>query len=188
MVGPNPFAVRVQECTERLTASGVDALGALFDLTSQRLVRFAVAVTRNQHDAEDAVQSTLVRIAAKPQLLRPAACPWAYLLRIVRNEALVIARRKQRCPTTSDLTDLVTLCSVDKLEREESHRAVWSAIRALPPEQAEVVVLKIWEEMTFAQIGQILETSPNTVASRYQYAMARLTRRLAAEHREVQRD
>ena len=90
--------------------------------------------------------------------------------------------------STADLTDLVTLCRVDELEREESYRAVWSALRTLPPEQAEVVVLKIWEEMTFAQIGQILETSPNTVASRYQYAMARLTRRLASQQREVQRD
>jgi RNA polymerase sigma-70 factor, ECF subfamily len=187
MVGQNQFAERVQECTDRLTATGVDALGALFDLTSLRLVRFAVAVTRNQHDAEDAVQAALVRLASKPQLLRPVACPWAYLLRMVRNEALVIARRKERCRATADLTDLVTLCRVDELEREESHRAVWSALRTLPPEQAEVVVLKIWEEMTFAQIGQILETSPNTVASRYQYAMTRLTRRLAGQ-REVQRD
>jgi RNA polymerase sigma-70 factor (ECF subfamily) len=51
-----------------------------------------------------------------------------------------------------------------------------------------VVVLKIWEEMTFAQIGQILDTSPNTVASRYQYAIAKLTRRLAKPLREVHRD
>jgi RNA polymerase sigma-70 factor, ECF subfamily len=188
MVGQNHFTERVRECTDRLAASGVDALGALFDLTSLRLVRFAVAVTRNQHDAEDAVQTALVRLAGRPQLLQPAACPWAYLLRMVRNEALVIARRKQRCRVTADLTDLVTLCRVDELEREESYRAVWSALRTLPPEQAEVVVLKIWEDMTFAQIGQILETSPNTVASRYQYAMARLTRRLASQQREVRRD
>jgi RNA polymerase sigma-70 factor (ECF subfamily) len=188
MVSQNHFAERVQECTDRLTATGVDALGALFDLTSPRLVRFAVAVTRNQHDAEDAVQTALVRLASKPRLFHPVACPWAYLLRMVRNEALVIARRKQRCQATGDLTDLVTLCRVDELEREESHRAVWSALRTLPPEQAEVVVLKIWEEMTFAQIGQILETSPNTVASRYQYAMTRLTRRLAFQQREAQRD
>lgn len=180
------FTQRVQECTDRLTASGVDALGALFDLTSHRLVRFAVAVTRNQHDAEDAVQTVLVRVASQPQLLAPVACAWAYLLRMVRNEALLIFRRKRRCTTTGNLTDLVTLCGVDELEREETFRAVWSALRTLPSEQAEVVVLKIWEEMTFAQIGAILETSPNTVASRYQYAMAKLTKRLSKQHREVQ--
>jgi RNA polymerase sigma-70 factor (ECF subfamily) len=185
---PDSFTERVQDCIEQLAASGVDALGALFDLTSQRLVRFAVAVTRNQHDAEDAVQTALVRVAAQPHRLAPVACPWAYLLRMVRNEALVIARRKKRWAPAGRLIDLVTLCRVDELEREETYRAVWSALRTLPPEQAEVVVLKIWEDMTFAQIAAILEASPNTVASRYQYAIAKLSKRLVKQHREVQYD
>jgi RNA polymerase sigma-70 factor (ECF subfamily) len=73
---------------------------------------------------------------------------------------------------------------VDEVEREESFRAVWSALRALPVEQAEVVVLKIWEEMTFAQIGDILELSAHTVASRYRYAMKKLSGKLAPSVRE----
>ena len=190
MAGPNDFTQRVQECADRLAAAGVDALGALFDLTSQRLVRFAVTLTRHQHDAEDAVQAALVRVASQPQLFGEVTCPWAYLLRMVRNEALVILRRKRRWATASNLTDLVTVHRVDELEREDTHRAVWSALRTLPPEQAEVVVLKIWEEMTFAQIGQILDTSPNTVASRYQYAISKLTKRLRSlrQNREVYYD
>jgi RNA polymerase sigma-70 factor, ECF subfamily len=188
MDGHHDFSQCVRICTDRLAGTGVDALGALFDLTSQRLVRFAVAIARNQHDAEDAVQTALTRLAGNPHLLRHVACPWAYLLRIVRNEALVIVRRKKRCAAAGNLTDLVVSRRVDELEREESFRAVWSALRTLPPEQAEVVVLKIWENMTFSQIGQILELSPNTAASRYQYGMARLSKRLSAERREVHRD
>jgi RNA polymerase sigma-70 factor, ECF subfamily len=182
------FIERVQDCTNRLKASGVDALGALFDLTSHRLVRFAITLTRNQHDAEDCVQTSLVRVAREPSLLASAVCPWAYLLQMVRNEALLVVRRKRRRLTAGDLTDLVTFRLVDELELEETHRQVWSALRALPPEQAEVVVLKIWEGMTFAQIGQILETSPNTAASRYQYAIAKLSRRLSKPNCEAYRD
>lgn len=182
------FNDRVRECTARLQACGVDALGALFDLTSNRLVRFAVALTRNQHDAEDCVQTALVRVAREPSLLTAINCPWSYLLRMVRNEALLVGRRKRTRPVPCDLTDLVTVRRVDELEQEETHREVWSAIRALPTEQAEVIVLKIWEEMTFAQIGQILETSPNTVASRYQYAIGKLSKRLSHSYREASRD
>jgi RNA polymerase sigma-70 factor (ECF subfamily) len=187
MAGQDDFSDRVQDCTRRLKVSGVDALGALFDLTSQRLVRFAVTLTRNQHDAEDCVQTALVRVAREPGLLATVDCPWAYLLRMVRNEALLVGRRKRRRPVAGNLTDLVTLRRVDELEREETHREVWSALRTLPPEQAEVVVLKIWEEMTFAQIGEVLETSPNTAASRYQYAIAKLTRRLSQPRHEANR-
>lgn len=187
MAGQDEFNQRVRECTDRLAAVGIDALGVLFDLTSHRLVRFAAALTHRQHDAEDAVQTALVRLASQPQLLAQADCPWAYLLRMVRNEVLAMIRRQERCRATGSLADLITQCCVDEAEREESHRAVWSALRTLPPEQAEVVVLKIWEDLTFAQIGEILETSPHTAASRYQYAMTKLTRRLLPLEREVQR-
>jgi RNA polymerase sigma-70 factor (ECF subfamily) len=176
------FNEQVRSCVDRLAASGVDALGALFDLTSHRLVRFSVALTRNQHDAEDAVQTALLRVARQPQLLLPITCPWAYLLRMVRNEALLIARRKKRWTKAVNLNDIVSSCPVDEIEREETYRAVWTALRTLPPEQAEVVVLKIWEDMTFAEIGTVLEESPNTVASRYQYAMAKLSKRLVKQH------
>jgi len=188
MAGNSDFNDRIRDCAARLKASGVDALGALFDLTSQRLVRFAVALTRNQHDAEDCVQTALVRLARDPGLLASVELPWPYLLRMVRNEALLVGRRKRSRPTDGILTDLVTIRRVDELEREETHRQVWSALRALPTEQAEVVVLKIWEGMTFAQIGQILDSSPNTAASRYQYAIAKLSQRLLPTQREVYRD
>ncbi len=180
MINSGDFTRRVQECSERLAREGADALSELFDLTSQRLVRLAVAVNRNQHDAEDAVQAALVRVAGRPELLASAACPWSYLLRMVRNEALVLGRRKRRWFQAAHLGDLVTHCGVDEIEREETHRAIWRALRSLPSEQAEVVVLKIWEAMTFAEIAQLLEISPNTIASRYQYAMAKLARQLSA--------
>jgi RNA polymerase sigma-70 factor (ECF subfamily) len=168
----------VRTCIDRLTEFGVDALGALFDLTSQRLVRFAVALTQSQHDAEDAVQTALVRIATDPRKIAESVCPWAYLLKMVRNEAWAMARRKRRWESTGHLDDLVTVRRVDEVDHEEMYREVWLAIRGLPAEQAEVVVLKIWEEMTFSEIGRILDTSPNTVASRYQYAMVKLGRKL----------
>jgi RNA polymerase sigma-70 factor, ECF subfamily len=187
MKDQSAFSELVRQCVGRLAECGVDALGALFDLTSQRLVRFALAVTRNQHDAEDAVQTALLRIASRPLLLAPTLSPWAYMLQMVRNEALLIARRKKRWVKAGNLDDLLTNCRVDELDREDTYRAIWSALRMLPPPQAEVVVLKIWEEMTFLQIADILEQSPNTVASRYQYAMKKLSKVLAKERQEARR-
>lgn len=187
MTAQDEFTHRVQECTDRLAASGVEALGVLFDLTAQRLVRFAAALTRHQQDAEDAVQGALARLARQPERLKGLSRPWAYLLRMVRNEVLSNARRQQRNRPAGALEDLITFCPVDEMEREESHRAVWAALRTLPPEQAEVVVLKIWEGMTFAQISEVLELSPNTAASRYHYAMTKLTARLN-RHREAFHD
>jgi len=185
---PATFPELVEERAAALAELGVSALGALYDLTVRRLVRYAVTLTRNQHDAEDAVQAVLVRLAGRPKLLAAADRPWMYLLQMVRNEAMGIVRRKKRCSLTTNLADLTTRRLVDEVELEDTHRAVWRALRQLPTEQAEVVVLRIWEGMTFAEIGEVLEISQNTAASRYQYAMQKLSRRLAPMRTEAYHD
>jgi RNA polymerase sigma-70 factor, ECF subfamily len=175
------FSEQVRSCALRIAESGPAALSGLFDLTSTRLVRFATTITRNQHDGEDAVQSALVRVAGLPRILHQADAPWAYLLRMVRNEALVVLRRKKRLLFGYDLTDLLTRRSVDMLDQEDTHRAIWLAMRSLPTEQSEVVVLKIWEEMTFAEIAAVLDLPLSTVASRYRYALTKLAAQLRHE-------
>lgn len=181
----SPFSERVQAAADRLAESGVAALGGLFDLTSHRLVRFAATITRNQHDGEDAVQAVLVQVAGRPQLLAAVDRPWAYLLRMVRNEALAAARKKKRWRPVAELIDLRTRRIADQAEQEETLRAIWKSLRKIPTEQAEVVVLKIWEDLTFAQIGEVLDVSPATAASRYRYAMEKLERYLRGQRREA---
>jgi RNA polymerase sigma-70 factor (ECF subfamily) len=175
MTKPDSLSNQVREYAECISASGGAALAGLYDLTAQRLVRFSVTITRNQHDAEDAVHAALIRVVSNPQLLLRAESAWPYLLSMVRNESLVVLRKKKRWSLVSTLTDLLTSRSVDELEREETYRSVWLALRTLPTEQSEVVVLKIWENLTFAQIGLVLDCSASTAASRYRYALIKLS-------------
>jgi len=48
------------------------------------------------------------------------------------------------------------------------------ALQSLPPEQREVIALKVDAGLTFAEIGVSLGISPNTAASRYRYALEKL--------------
>jgi RNA polymerase sigma-70 factor (ECF subfamily) len=63
-------------------------------------------------------------------------------------------------------------------EGDERRLEIEAALLRLPPEQREVLVLKIWQELTFEQIGEILALSPNTAASRYRYALGALRKQL----------
>jgi RNA polymerase sigma-70 factor (ECF subfamily) len=153
------------------------ALTRLYDVAAPRLLRYAETLTRNRADAEDAMQSALVKVARKPKQLANADKPWAYLVRVVRNEALkVIGRRK---PIASLASLLQAWRPVEcPLEQQESREKVQEAVAKLPAEQAEVVVLKIWEQFTFAEIADLIDESPNTAASRYRYALEKLARHL----------
>jgi RNA polymerase sigma-70 factor, ECF subfamily len=153
------------------------ALTRLYDVSAPRLLRYSEMLTRNRADAEDALQSALMRIARKPKLLAAADRPWAYLVTIVRNESLKIVERRR--PGMS-LASMLASCRPEEcpLEQEESREQVQVALQKLPAQQGEVIVLKIWEEFTFAEIADLLGESPNTVASRYRYALEKLEKLL----------
>ena len=167
-----PFASRVRNCAQSLARDGVGALGDLFDLTAARALRFAGTLTRSPHDAEDAVQAAMVRVALHPGKLARADHPWAYLLRIIRNESLKIGMKRRNDQV---LTDLNEQGEEQSLDLGDVRQFVQRAVDELPPAQSEVVVLKVWEGLTFAEIAEVLGESPNTAASRYRYALQKLT-------------
>lgn len=174
MKAPNTMSERVRVHAELLSREGPDCITGLIDLTADRLIRLAIAVTGNQHDAEDVVQEVLVRVAQKPVSLKEADDSWAYLLAMVRNEALAATRRQRRHQLFASLADLVTHCPVDDQDREDQFQHVWRAMKRLPSAQSEVVVLRIWESLTFAEIARILDIPADTAASRFRYAMQKL--------------
>jgi RNA polymerase sigma-70 factor (ECF subfamily) len=169
------FSARVRNCASGLARQGGAALAELFDLVAPRSVRYARALTRNQHDAEDALQGAFVRIALYPQGLARADHPWAYLLRIVRNEALKIIQKKRAEEWVSRSEQVGNENPVIDFE---ARQLVQESLERLPSNQSEVVVLKIWEGMTFAEIAEVLGESPNTAASRYRYALQKLSQHL----------
>jgi RNA polymerase sigma-70 factor (ECF subfamily) len=180
---PTDWSARLAGCARSFAAGNGSALGRLFDMAAPRMLRYAQTLTRSRDDAEDAVQAALVRVARNPRSLAVVQLPWAYLLKIVRNESLrLMARRRPHVELGADQAVCPTV--EPPLFCREQQAEVQTALKRLPAEQAEVVVLKIWEELTFQEIATVTGESPNTVASRYRYALLKLEcglKRLANE-------
>jgi len=175
---PNEFQRAFLRSVRQLTKDPGAALEKMFDLSAQRLVRLAMTVTGTQPDAEDALQAAFSRIATRPKLLARADLPWPYLIRTVRNEALRIVQKK-RPSRLGDFDRSGNEQTADDIyQREETAEHVRRILKTLPTAQYEVVILKHWEDLTFAEIAEALGKSQNTVASRYRYAMEKLQRSL----------
>ena len=66
----------------------------------------------------------------------------------------------------------------DSIEQDERSQQIEAAIQSLPDYYKEVIILKIWGDLTFEQIAETLDIPMNTAASRYRYALERLRRTL----------
>ncbi len=176
------FHQALRNCIGQLTQQPHSALAELFDLTAQRLVRYASTIAGNQPDAEDALQAVFSLLARDPRYITAALSPWPYLIRSIRNETLRILRKKSRSTLlrskSSSQNSAGSHTPPEQLLTDEIGQQVRRIIQSLPPEQAEVVLLKHWEELTFAEIAESLNLSQNTVASRYRYAIEKLQRSL----------
>lgn len=137
--------------------------------------------TRSLADAEDVVQDAFVRFWRHQRHL--PGDPQALLVTSVRRSALDLARREARRLAREERADggretpdawLAPLPGDD----DERRREIEAALRHLPAEQREVLILKVWQELTFEQIGATLNLSPHTAASRYRYALANLRKEL----------
>jgi RNA polymerase sigma-70 factor, ECF subfamily len=144
------------------------------------LVLFARQWVVSRPDAEDVVQEAFVRFWRSRQRV---ADPTAYLYTCVRRCALDWQRgrrRRSRREEANARPEAETLFA-GPLEEQERRTAIEAALHTLPESQREVLVMRIWGGLTFPQIAAALETSTETVSSRYRYALARLREQLAEE-------
>ena len=141
------------------------------------LILFARQFVRSIADAEDIVQEAFVRFWRKQYSIQNRALLFA----AVRSISLDLLRRDaRRARREADaFADLEQSTAAPQFEfAHESQQLLAVAIDRLPAEQREVLVMKIWNELTFADIAAVLEIPQNTAASRYRYALGALKKNL----------
>jgi RNA polymerase sigma-70 factor (ECF subfamily) len=122
--------------------------------------------------AEDAVQEALVSLLAQRP---PPDDPVAWMYRAIRNaaidEARASSRRRRREQAVAEMRCEWFETRPDALiDARQAERA----LERLAPEQREIVVLRIWGEMGFAEIARIMQLSVSTVHQRYVAALTQM--------------
>jgi RNA polymerase sigma-70 factor (sigma-E family) len=139
------------------------------------LLRTAYLLTGHAQDAEDLVQTTLVKVV--PQWRRIRDNPEPYVRRVLVNENVSRWRRRRwREESTGDLPE--------RLAEGPDHAellAVRSALATLAPRQRAVIVLRYYEGLSEAEIAATLGIAPGTVKSQARDGLARLRQALPAQ-------
>ena len=136
------------------------------------LLLFARQWVQSAADAEDIVQEAFIKFWRRNHKIENRALLYA----AVRSIALDFIRRDSRRARreASAISESSEFIEPQFEFEDDAQRALADAIDVLPCEQREVLVMKIWNELTFAEIAGALGISQNTAASRYRYALAAL--------------
>lgn len=148
--------------------SGVSWCRELYEAHAAEWLLYGRALGLGHAEAQDVLQDTFVSLLA---LQQPPANPRHYGLRSFRNRALNHRRGLFR-RLARELESKRWFESSDEIPPQE--QAAQRCLQTLPREQREVIVLKIWHQLTYEEIGLLLEISPNTAAGRYRYGLEKL--------------
>lgn len=148
-------------------------LDQLYSEHGQAVFAFLLALTRNENDTRDILQEIFCQIAARPEILHGIENIRACLIRMAHRRVIDASRR--RAVRERHAAEPVSLfAEVGDPDEAAFREALASALLELPEEQRAVVQLKLWSELTFAEIAEALEISANTAASRYRYGLDKM--------------
>ena len=157
-----------------------DAFAAMFDHFAPRLKSFMMRKNASPELAEDLVQEAMIAVWMKAGLYDPAkgsVTTWVFT--IARNLRIDRIRRDVHMPTT-ELGDYDEPSdapgSEDLLGRKQEDGLVSKALKNIPEEQREVLLLSFVEDLPQSEIATKLAIPLGTVKSRMRLAYGHLRR------------
>lgn len=145
--------------------------------SQQGFLAYAHLLCADREEARDVVQEVYGRMASRFERLNTDGGLTAYAKRAITNE--VISRRRRRHLTTVPLVR-------EPGQRAESERVpdrvvAWQLCQELPMPQRAAVVLRFFDDASFAEIGEVLDMPESTARSHVHRALAALRERLDKE-------
>jgi len=189
-IAPRP-ALSDEDLMELASQGEQSAFDQLYERYHMRIYNFIKKQVGNQQSAEDLTQEVFLRLFKSLGSFDPERRLSSYLYKIAVNE---IRRHYQKTGGNQAFSlNEPVLDGEDARERAEllasddegpedmtSERLTRKSLRVLidrlPPEQKMVVLLKVYNELTFEEIAHIMDRPLSTVLSRMRYALQKLRR------------
>ena len=170
------------------------ALGVLIKRHQQRLFSFIYSKVQDRDITEDVFQDTFIKVI---RTLKKGNyneegkfLPW--VMRIAHNLVIDHFRKTNRMPSFKN-TDEFDIFSVlgdgslnaeKQLIQEQIYADVRELVKELPEEQKEVLVMRMYKDMSFKEISENTGVSINTALGRMRYALIKM-RKLIEKHKII---
>lgn len=149
------------ELVQRHLAGDRAALALLLERHEGPLLRFARPLAGSEDRAQDAVQEAFLKFVREGSRMTDVMALFPWLLQVVRNACLDMRRKEKRMDRKHEAARVEAGAAVAEsadapVLNEEARTHVRDAVSKLPEKQREVLRLKLWEGMTYREIGERL--------------------------------
>ena len=154
------------------------------DAVGRRGFAYAWQMLRNHDDALDAVQTAMTAVWQHRRRLQKGRDPRGWFYRVLRNKCVDVMRsRRVRTSAVleADPPDPAQNDPVGNADRREQLADLRRALTGLPDEMREIILLRDFHDLPYAEIAQVLDIPPGTVMSRLHRARSALRERLLAK-------
>lgn len=152
---------------------------ATYQLHRRAVYAWAFRVLGNHHDAMDVVQDVFLKWVEQVEIVEPASAR-AWLRTVTVNRAIDMIRSRKRRAAPHDDTPRLAIGDGAGAEREELRRSINVALEALSEQQRAVLIAKVYDDLTFAQIAEELGIAVPTAKTHYLRALATVREALPA--------
>lgn len=176
MTNPGQAQVDYARFLRGIRQGDIATLEKLYDYYAHRLYHYLLVLLGSESDAEDVLQALFLKLIRMRGRMKSIKDLTAYLFTSARHEALrLIDQKKQAQQVAGNLMKALPLEAGPDTTWEEAE-VVNRALMSLPPEQREVVMLKIYQGFSFKQISELIGIPLDTAASRYRYGLRETAR------------
>ena len=160
----------------------------------QRIYSFIYSKVLNRATTEDIFQDTFIKVinTLKKGKYNEEGKFLPWVMRIAHNLVIDFFRKNNRMPKfrNTDEFDIFSVLSDDSLNAEtqlindQIHNDVKELIKDLPNDQREVLIMRLYKDMSFKDIAESTDVSINTALGRMRYALINL-RKLVADKKII---
>lgn len=181
------------ELVDLAKAGNKEAFGELYERYVEKIYTYIYYRTGNHHDAEDLAARVFFRAMGHIETYTDRGVPFqAWLYRIAHNLVANWHRDKGRrkvIPLDEFLAQSLRADSPDRqAEDKEEREALLAAIRRLPEERQQLLILKFVEHLSNAEIGHIMERTEGAIKSLYHRTLIALRDELQQRQANFQVD
>ena len=174
----------------RISKGDMKAMEHLVEIHQCRILGTVSKMLGHHGDAEDITQQIFLRVWNSAATYKSSAKFTTWLFKITRNLVLNELRRRKRHPSTPleqeeeenhfQAEDLQTPTPDESLLEAELQEAIQVAISSLPETQRMALVLRRYEELSYEEIGSVLNLSVSAVKSTLFRARTELREKLSS--------